>query len=179
MEFKHLMVDIETLGTDSYAAILSIAAVEFNIMTGETGDHFYRTIDLQSCVDAGLRIQPKTIMWWLNQSPEALKASTINTDNLAKVLLDFSLFCKHTPYEIWGNSNRFDLGLLHNAYEVINMSIPWDFRKERDVRTLVAFNPEIKKQHQWSGTAHDPLDDCFNQISYCSKIWNLLTSQIK
>ena len=63
-----------------------------------------------------------------------------------EVLTDFTGFCSY-DYEIWGNSPRFDLGILQDAYRALNMKIPWDFRKERDVRTLVSFIPEIKKFH--------------------------------
>lgn len=47
--FGHLMVDIETMGTSSSSAILSLGAVEFDIETGETGKYFHITIDLQTC----------------------------------------------------------------------------------------------------------------------------------
>ena len=36
-----VMVDIETLGNQSYAAILSIGAIQFNIKTGEIYSTFY------------------------------------------------------------------------------------------------------------------------------------------
>ncbi len=52
-KFKHLMLDIETMGNESYSAITSIGAVEFDIETGETGDEFYVVVGLQSCLDAG------------------------------------------------------------------------------------------------------------------------------
>jgi len=31
-----------------------------------------------------------------------------------------------------------------NAYNKAGIPIPWDFRKERCVRTLVSFNPSVK-----------------------------------
>ena len=34
MEYKHLMIDIETLGFRNTSAILSIAAVPFNLESG-------------------------------------------------------------------------------------------------------------------------------------------------
>lgn len=175
MEYEHLMVDIETMGTNSYAAILSIAAVEFNIVTGEIGQSFTRTIDLQSCLDLGLKIQASTLKWWMTQSSEAKLGLFKDPISLPQALLDFAIFCKLKKYQVWGNSNRFDLGLLSNAYEKCAIDIPWDFRKERDVRTLVSFEPSIKNNHEWIGTAHSAFDDCLNQIAYCSKIWNSLT----
>ncbi len=35
--FGHLMLDIETMGTESFSSIVSIGALEFDIETGKTG----------------------------------------------------------------------------------------------------------------------------------------------
>ena len=48
--FSHLMLDLETMGTKSNSAIISIGAVEFDILTGKTGREFYRNVSLQSCI---------------------------------------------------------------------------------------------------------------------------------
>ncbi len=49
--FGHLMLDIETMGNESFSSIVSIGALEFNIETGKTGKEFYVNVDLQSCMD--------------------------------------------------------------------------------------------------------------------------------
>ena len=50
-------------------------------------------------------------------------------------------------------------------------TLPWYFRNERDVRTLVSFDPAVKFEIPFTGTIHNPIDDCIHQINYCSKIW--------
>ena len=170
---KHIMLDIETMGNKSYSAIVSIGAVKFNIETGETGETFYKNIELQSSLNAGLEINADTLMWWLQQNEEARKKLTENTIPLKEVLEDFTKFSS-TDYQIWGNSARFDLGLLQNAYNKLNIPICWDFRKERCVRTLVSFAPEVKENTEFKGIAHDALSDCYNQIKYCSEIYKKL-----
>ena len=129
---KHIMIDLETMGNKSYSAIVSIGAVKFDIKTGETGETFYRNINLQSSLDAGLQIDVDTVLWWMNQNEEARKKLTESTVVLQQALEDFSKFSSK-EYEIWGNSARFDIGLLQNAYNKLNMPICWDFRKERCV----------------------------------------------
>jgi hypothetical protein len=52
--FGHLMLDIETMGNESFSSIVSIGALEFDIETGKTGREFYVNVDLQSCMDLGL-----------------------------------------------------------------------------------------------------------------------------
>jgi DNA polymerase III epsilon subunit-like protein len=64
-----VMVDIETLGLDPGAAILSIGAVRFD--TDGLGATFERNIGLESCQEAGLTIDAGTLEWWLQQDADA------------------------------------------------------------------------------------------------------------
>jgi len=171
---KDLMVDLETLGNKSYSALLSIGAVEFDINTGETGKEFYKIIDLQSSLDAGLKVNGDTFYWWLQQSQDARDEICKKGENLSKVLGDFTLYfnsLNNPEIQIWGNGSNFDIGLLEDAFEVCQLKIPWNFRHVRDVRTLVSFNPKIKKNYQFNGIEHHPSDDCKHQIGYSSEIW--------
>lgn len=171
---KHLMLDIETMGTESFSSIVSIGALEFDIETGKTGKEFYVNVDLQSCIDLGLIVNASTIMWWLNQNEQARKDLTERTTiSIKQALSEFADFC-NKDYQIWGNSPRFDCGILQNAYNKAGIPIPWDFRKERCVRTLVSFNPSIKDNCKMKGTAHNALSDCYYQVGYCSEIWKSL-----
>ena len=176
------MIDIETFGNKSHSVILSIAAVQFDLETGETGKTFYRKIDLQSAIDAGLKLNASTLQWWMEQKHEALiELFSGENRTLSESLGDFKTFYGlinqsiEEDLRVWGNGARFDLGLLEDAYETIGEDAPWNFRAEMDVRTLVAFAPEIKKEMKFEGIEHNPHDDCMHQIKYCSKTWNKLT----
>ena len=170
-KFGHLMIDLETMGTKSNSAIISIGAVEFDILTGKTGREFYRNVSLQSCISLGLIVDADTIMWWMEQSQDARKSLTEGkVISIQQALIDFGEFCDK-EYQIWGNSARFDLGLLENAYDKAMLSIPWKFSRERCVRTLVSFNPEIKNNLEFTGTVHNALADCYHQIKYCNLTW--------
>lgn len=178
----HLMLDLETFGSDSDSVICSIGAVEFDIKTGETGRQFYQKIDVQSCLDMGLKVSGATLMWWLRQSEDARRELyDAKPEHVGVVLQNFRVFFNALgkDTEIWGNSNRFDMGILENAYKKNFVKIPWDFRKERDVRTLVSFRPEIQKETVFEGTAHNPIADCMFQITYCTKIWNVINNPVK
>lgn len=173
----HIMLDLETFGTDNDSVICSIGAVEFDIVTGQTGREFYQKIDIQSCLDAGLKVSGQTILWWMKQSDEARRVlSDAKPEHLMVVLQAFREFVNLVgkDSQIWGNSNRFDMGILQTAYQKSFTQIPWDFRRERDVRTLVSFKPAIQKGCPFDGVAHNPIADCLHQIKYCSLIWNAL-----
>jgi len=173
-KFKHLMLDIETMGNTSYSSILGIGAVEFDINTGETGEEFEVNIDLESNFSIGLMADASTIMWWMQKSQEARDMLTKKeTITINEALIKFSDFCSK-DYQVWGNSARFDCGILQNAYNKIHLPIPWDFRKERCVRTLVSFAPEIKENYPSVGVSHNAIDDCKFQVGYCTEIWKTL-----
>lgn len=178
---KHLMVDLETLGTESNSVILSIGAVFFDLDTGKLGAEYTRAITIKSCLDANLKINARTAVWWMRQE-DALKnwANSLKLE-LREALSEFAEFIAMNSLgtteelQVWGNSNRFDLGILSDAYNVLQQDIPWNFRKERDVRTLVSYGEDIKtavvKEAEQSGaTLHDPLIDAKLQVKYCHRI---------
>lgn len=169
-----MMVDLETLGTTGDSVIMSIAAVPFNIEKGTTDEPFYANVSIQSCLDHGLTVEGSTIAWWMQQEDEPIRRLFEGTSYLlGTALADLSAkFALYENLKVWGNSARFDLGILENAYKKAELKVPWEFRNERDVRTLVSFIPEIKKEMKFVGTPHNAVDDCLHQIRYCSAIWN-------
>lgn len=179
--FGHVMVDIETLSTEKNALILSIAAIEFDLATGRTGESFYGKIDIQSAINAGLTITANTLKWWFSQDKTTQTEIMDDTGgNINIILLLFSDFIKRGNVErrVWGNGLRFDLGILANAYKACNINLPWNNFLERDVRTLVDFFPEIKTEMPFDGVKHTPLADCKHQVKYCSAIYTKLVNQI-
>ena len=188
---NHIMVDIETVDNTVTSAMLSIAAVPWNPSNGSYArkNFFYEVINLDSCFQKGLTAGGETIAWWFKQSKDArLMALGLGENhesikdplNLTSALIKFELFLKSIEAltgekpKLWGNSARFDLGIIANAYKACKLPIPWSFRNERDVRTLVQLNPLIKSRTKFHGTRHNPVNDCVYQIKYCSKIWRKL-----
>jgi DNA polymerase III epsilon subunit-like protein len=177
-EFKnlgHLMLDLETMGTRVGCAIVSIGAVEFDINTGKFGRHFYERVDLQSCLDVGLFVEARTVYWWMQQS-EAARKEIYNPENrleLHTVLAKLESFMQDLgTFYIWGNGASFDFNILGAAiYACGFKQVPWNFRLERDVRTVVMIAPHVKDNYPFCGIVHNALDDCIHQIKYVSEIW--------
>ena len=190
---RHVMLDIETLGTRPGSAIMSIAAVAFDFDAGKAVNYsagdasvgkFMVTIDLKSNVEAKMQLNASTALWWMEHEDALVNWVAAPKVSLSIALDSFtkyieSLTIEGTDVFIWGNSNRFDMGLMEAAYQALDKKIPWKFRNERDVRTLVGFAPEIKEAHikaaKESGQVlHDPLVDATLQIAYCVEIYKKL-----
>jgi len=158
---KHTMLDLETMGISAGCAIMSIGAVEFDPESQTLGRTFYRTVDLQSCLDVGLRIDASTLYWWLEQSDEARKALTVTCGlPLSIVLDDFSEWFDPNC-TLWSHGLTFDLPVLQAAYEALKTPVPWQFRNARDTRTI--FDLAGVRMAKGAGTHHNALDDARNQ----------------
>ena len=55
--FKHVMIDIETLGSKPGSVIVAIAAVRFDLDTGNVKKSYVSHVDPDSCVKKGLKIE--------------------------------------------------------------------------------------------------------------------------
>lgn len=182
---NHFMVDLETLSVNSNAVICSVGIVEFTFNKPYPDcckRMYYQTIDLQSCLDNGFEINAETLTWWLNQPDKTrLEINKKDSKHIKTVLEEISVFmfnnCSENKSFIWGNGSSFDLGILSNAYHKLKLPVPWKFWNERDVRTLVAFVPDIKKLIKNEGNFHLPLDDCLYQIKYCIEIFKILQNK--
>lgn len=161
------MVDLETLGNGSHAVIISIGAVEFDPDTGLIGRGFYETVDPQSCVDAGLKMDASTVMWWMQQDAAARAAFDRPGRHLNAVLLDFAIWFPEGA-DLWGNGATFDNVILGNAYRAVSFNRPWKFSNDRCYRTLKNLRPDIELVR--TGTHHNALDDAKTQAQHAVRI---------
>ncbi|EGI21605.1 exonuclease, partial [Escherichia coli] len=132
----HLMIDLETMGKNPDAPIISIGAIFFDPQTGDMGPEFSKTIDLET---AGGVIDRDTIKWWLKQSREAQSAIMTDEIPLDDALLQLREFIDENSGEffvqVWGNGANFDNTILRRSYERQGIPCPWRYYNDRDVRT--------------------------------------------
>jgi exodeoxyribonuclease VIII len=161
------MVDLETLNSNERSAIVSIGACKFS--QGKIGSEFYKIVDLQSSVDAGLTMSPSTVIWWMQQGPEAryIFDRKANKTSLKAALVEFGTFIG-TGAEVWGNGADFDNVILRNAYDAFNLPLPWKYWNNRCYRTIKGLNPQIKIRR--TGTYHNALDDAKTQAEHLMEI---------
>lgn len=140
---NNIMLDLETLGTSPGCAILSIGAVKFS--SDEVLESFYTAIDLSSCMEHGLSVNPETLKWWMSQPAEAKKAVfSSDTMRITEVLERFTKFCGVNPV-LWGNGATFDNVILKAAYQAVGAPYPVKYTNDRCYRTMLATFPGYPK----------------------------------
>ncbi|MBC0476508.1 3'-5' exoribonuclease [Escherichia coli] len=175
----HLMIDLETMGKNPDAPIISIGAIFFDPQTGDMGPEFSKTIDLDT---AGGVIDRDTIKWWLKQSREAQSALLTDEIPLDDALLQLREFIDENSGEffaqVWGNGANFDNVILRRSYERQGIPCPWRYCNDRDVRTIVelgkAIDFDARTAIPFEGERHNALDDARHQAKYVSAIWQKL-----
>jgi hypothetical protein len=180
IKFKHLMIDIETLGSVADAVILSIGAVPFDIKTGETGKEFVAYPDVNSQFDTR-KVQWNSLSWWMVQNDKArfelteaersfgLKACLFNLREFCSVNLDDN-------FKVWSHGASFDIPILNHAYsEIADGIVPWKYRNQLDTRTMLYCSKISTKQYDnEEGTKHSAISDCHWQIKWLVDAYRIL-----
>jgi exodeoxyribonuclease VIII len=174
-----VMLDLETMSTESNAAIVSIGAVKFNPHgdIGVLGDpdnpdyaHFHQAVELHSLTDAGFHISGQTIRWWMEQSDAARQSLFIEPVSLDVALSRFYLWFGDESLPTWGNGAGFDNVVLRNAYQKLGGTSPFKFRHDRCYRTIKSMFPDLPFLPPT--IAHNAMCDAEAQAMHLQKMFN-------
>jgi oligoribonuclease (3'-5' exoribonuclease) len=175
---KHIMIDLETMGTRHDAPILSIGAVAFDPDTGALGATFEANIDPSDALANG-KLSGDTLKWWMAQGDEARRAAMSGTSPLFASLYNLANWLRDTSgpeARVWGNGATFDITILERAYAKLGLEIPWHFRNVRDCRTIAevakGLYPDIPRPAHLVG--HKAVDDAIYQAMWVSAAWQAL-----
>lgn len=186
-----IMVDIETLGTNSDSTVIQIAAMAFDIKTGEVKDEFNKIADIEKN-KLPIKATGSTIKWWLNTNADLFKKLLLEGDVSSEAMI--YMFHKwinnlesgsHDIKDVylWGNGILFDNKIIQHQMEMVGLNYPIFYRNDRDVRTIVDLagaksglsEKELKaKFNDESLVAHNAFDDVIYQISLVSGCYNML-----
>ena len=173
---NHAMIDIETLGTAIGSAIVKIGVVSFD-ERALLHECEWR-INLQSCVDIGLTMDPKTIQWWMQRSKEAQEDTfTAGEGTDIKQALDGlrSFIYEEMSERVWSHGATFDIPMLSEAARRAGVEdlLPayWAARDTRTLYELADVNP---KEFMGLGTAHSAIDDARAQALAVIASWDKL-----
>ena len=171
-KMNNVMIDIETMGSGSSAAIVSIGAVYFD--EKGLGEEFYINVDLATAMEKGGEIDGDTVMWWLGQAQEARQSLKGNLHDIGVALFKLSLFLGAEDGEIneqlkvWGNGAGFDNVILAGAYSRCQIQLPWKFWNDRCYRTMKSLFRDVKLERK--ATYHNALDDAKTQALHLIEI---------
>lgn len=190
---KHVMIDLETMSSRSDAAIIQLGAYRFDMDTPvgqfDAKEAFLENILLSSSIDSGGHISGETVGWWLEQSEKARAAlKSPPKMDLEYVLTKFgSWLLNHVAHGdrredvcVWSHAT-FDTPILNAAYERLGQKPPYQYRLNRDVRTILHLAEEtgFDVKAAWPdrrGNDHIGSWDAWAQADVVQQCWQALVS---
>lgn len=168
-------LDIETLGTKPGSIV-----TEVGIVNDYNADELHQFFNPDIQRELGLKIDEETVQWHRKNNPNfesmvgkchaQVSGIAPFVDQLRKVT---DYFAQFDPDEydcrVWMNSPSFDAVLLKVLYDGVSLLMPWNFRDERDLRTLRDL-AETHNKHKDGvlpakpDNAHDALVDAKYQL---------------
>ena len=121
----HFMLDIETLGTESDSVVTEIGLCSFSGNKEYAPSGVFGKLNIKEQVDAGRRIDKKTIEWHLeNNTSNFLSYIDSDKGTCSDVLSEILTFVKSEKAKmpdsniyIWANSPTFDIIILQSLYK--------------------------------------------------------------
>lgn len=175
-----IMIDIETLGTRAGCVVLSIGAVQFS--DKGLGKEFYVSINPESCTEWGLKIEPRTVMWWLEQSQDArdflIKGKHVDLDI---ALAELKSAFKWKGEQVWCNGASFDFPILEAAHDAVGARVPWEYWSTTDYRTLKNIVPrEVYEAAKVEPVIkHNALADAIAQAETCTQLLSWINRNVQ
>lgn len=174
----HIVLDIETLGLELDCPIIQVGAVEVEKIDEKfrITNKFARTISIDSNIASEFtNFSDKTINFW-NTYKDRLVAMFNRPVRPIRIVLDeLRMFCtsRDTDY-YWSKGNCFDFPILENAYNKLNISVPWKYYQVRDIRTIQ--DPLFREEGFYDFiNTHDALEDCTNEAMILTEVLNKQT----
>jgi len=189
--YPDIMVDLETLSTETDAVVLSIGAVRFRLDTRDDIESikdedrcFYSRLDTTDQENEGRSIDPSTVEWWESQSAEARKVFEEEPEGVVHALKRFLKFCKGGK-RIWGNGNMFDNAIVRDLCKDYDLDYPVGYWNDLDVRTLTRLWNLLANQGSNNkrpsidlGAEHNALDDARRQVLQVQMMYQELYNNI-
>lgn len=168
---KHVMLDLETLGTAADAAIMSIGAVRFDLDSDAIDDAgFYASISIDSNLEYKRRIQEDTLIWWLKQPIEAQSVFHESKQTLPTALTDLADWLGADDCQMWSNGADFDLPMIAHAFTQCGIEVPWKFWNSNCFRTYKKLPGAKVIKLPMVGTKHNALFDAIHQAKTAQAI---------
>jgi hypothetical protein len=174
---EHVMIDLETLGTERDSVILSLGAVKFDNREIYEDDGLYLQLKWQDQLDNGGTVTEGTIRFWLGQPAASRDAvlsrnNALHPDEALSALDAWFLKSVRRPKDcgVWAKGPSFDLSLLGDLYRRQGHGRPpWPYWAERCVRTALMMPGVGAIGRPKDMTEHHPFHDAVYQAMLVKK----------
>lgn len=173
LKAPHIVLDLETRSIKPNAIVASIGAVaigpDLQLLSSEFHTSLAQHLQFPRHEDAA------TMRWWSEQTREARDASitAAMTVTPRQALMDFTAWVRSVadPEEVkvWGNGSVFDNVILRSLYDLLDITPPWHWRFDRDMRTILDLLPEAKGVGEFVGVKHIAVDDARHEAKQLAK----------
>lgn len=187
---RHIMVDLETLGTSVNTIALQVGACEWNPQTGEITRWFSQYVSIASAMAVGRTLDPDTILYWMDMEDDArkrmiegLRDKALPLSEVLYMLADFMQTSNgrmglgrkmEMPEGVWSHGLTFDVPIIQESMAACGIKQAFDFRDCLDTRTIFKLSGKRLSQYddvvnsRWPDTApprvkHDALSDAIAQ----------------
>lgn len=176
---KHIMIDLETLGTVADAVIMSIGAVKFDLDSDALDDTgFYASVSIDSNSEVKRRVQEDTLVFWMKQTAAAQHVFHEEKVPLRNALEDLADWIGDDSYVMWSNGADFDLPMLAHAFTQHCIEVPWKFWNSRCFRTYKNLPQARSAVFTPHGVKHNALADAVNQARHLQAIHAVVTGRV-
>jgi oligoribonuclease (3'-5' exoribonuclease) len=163
-----VMVDLETTGTlPDRNAIIQVAAVQFNLLTGEVfaENMFNRCMMMppHRSWDEGTR------EWWARQDENVYASIMSRAEFHKEVISDLVDWARPAgSLRFWSKPSHFDFNFLASYFHDEGYANPFEFRQANDMNSWIRsrYFPDAPPEVPFTmdGSAHDALFDVLHQI---------------
>lgn len=174
--YEDVMLDLETLGTGSGAAVISVGLVCFDQWGSDANASLHMGI---SKPEGNIEID--TTLWWLRQPDEARKRIVDMVQGGDTELIVCSCIAsfvrQYGVKKLWSNGPSFDERLLREMFDrnIGAGRFPLAYNCGRDYRTIMDVSallgvPKVDRE----GVAHDALSDAIHQANNVAAVLRAL-----
>jgi DNA polymerase III epsilon subunit-like protein len=176
-EFDHYMIDMETLGLDPRAKILSLGIVHFSPLAMTEAQSYLRGIYLEPDISAQVQrtADVSTVAWWESQDEKLIPRGTLEPEFVAFTAEEFLRHGTKPPM-LWAQGTDFDIPKFESFIsDYLADKFPWKYNSKRDLRTLISVCQHI----EWPENAqkHNALADAQCQARMVWRCMNFLNGR--
>lgn len=177
MSKTHFMLDLETLGTQADAVILSIGVIAFDPLGEVNPDEAIQiNVDIDPQVQhLNRHVSQDTLRWWSTQPHETFQSCLHQPcspftacTRLDKYMDDAERDPKNRI--VWGNGSAFDNAIMAHFFRQFSVDLPWMFWNDRCFRTFKELFDPHRELQPVNNVPHNAMEDAIAQARWMCNI---------